>query len=764
LARELGDAGYGEAGAQLLMSVVEAALASPRDDAWHLEQILGDPVEVLVRAGGELGRPLTTCVRRLLRGIGRSRRYSTIWLRNIDRRPPHGVDARWLLPNALYRVLRAAPLDPARKLSGDLLGDRQRVLARIALAAVSDRPELMGTSDALLVDPDRWDDSGTTRYEFRRALGALWAMASEPAREALLAYAEKADEASEIIERLAAHDIEHEPGEVRREWRSRLLYRIREDLPVLWLERLGPLDPIEDDRLSEPTAEWVGSPSPVTEEELATLEPEAFLSLLRDWSPAEPRSYSDPTLEGLAGIAAAAVVSRLPEFEAFGTEFARLRPPLVGAITSAVQRGLREGRIGERDVAVRLVLDIVESFGPNVDSDAWSLQMKRDVAATIAHAASKEVLGDGEGDRALAALQILLIDDDPSRESEERDVANGYDAGMLALNSVRGETTTAMVKLFLAARRTDRTRLAEAISEALRRAIPGDHSRSVRAALGIRLPWLLSRDGAHQREWLELLFGAAVPRSAREATWEGYLLYSRYFSDIAPLLAAQYGAAVISLEARPADERGRPRDEDEQLGIHVAMAHLASLRAEAEGRWLGEFYERAADWLRGRVTRWIAGQATLDEVVPEVRSRARAFLEARVTKAIPDADVGELKAMTWIAKATDHADEVLESIVLPALEKTGGVTENAVGAADLVARQASGKPRAAARVLELLVVGDPWRSLPYVAAAEVRRALERLISSQDDEAREIAMDVVNTLGAQGFLDYRDLLSGDHRDQ
>jgi hypothetical protein len=764
LAGELGHAGHGEAGAQLLTAVFEAALASPRDDAWHLEQILGDPVEAVVRAGGELGRPLTTCLRRLLRGIGPSRRYSTIWLPNIDRRPPHGVEARWLIPNALYRVLRAAPLERARNLTGDLLGDRQLVLARIALAAVAERAELVEASDALLLDPVRWDDSSTTRYEYRRALGALWAKASEPAREALLAYAEEAQEATETIERLAAHGIDLAPDEARREWRSRLLYRIREDLPAQWLERLGPLDPLEDDRLSEPTAEWVRSPSPVATEVLSILEPGAFLTLLRDWSPVEPRSFADPTLEGLAATASEAVVSRLPEFGSFGDEFSRLRPPLVGAITSAVHRGLREGRIGERDVAIRLVLDIAEALGPGVDAEYWSRQVKRDVAGTIRYGANEGLLGEVESARALAVLGVLLADDDPSPESEERDVASGHDAGMLALNSVRGETMTAMIELFLGSRRTGRTGLAEAISGALRRAIPDDQSRSVRAALGIRLPWLLGRDGAHQPEWLELLFGAAVPRSAREATWEGYLLYSRYFSDIAPLLAAQYGAAVIALEARPPDERSRPRDEDEQLGIHVAMAHLAALPAEAEGRWLGEFYERTADWLRARVTRWIAKQATLDEVGPEVRSRARAFLESRVAKAVPDADPGELKAMTWIARATDHADEVLELIVLAALEKTGGVTENEVGAADLVARQASDKSRVAARVLQLLVAGDPWRSLPHVAAADLRCALQAIIGSQDDEAREIAMDVVHTLGAQGFLEYRDLLGGDDRDR
>lgn len=66
------------------------------------------------------------------------------------------------------------------------------------------------------------------------------------------------------------------------------------------------------------------------------------------------------------------------------------------------------------------------------------------------------------------------------------------------------------------------------------------------------------------------------------ATWQAYLLYARFFSDTATLLAAQYDLAVSTHEARPEDDRGRPRDEDEQLGIHVAFAHLLELAPEAE--------------------------------------------------------------------------------------------------------------------------------------------------------------------------------------
>ena len=60
-------------------------------------------------------------------------------------------------------------------------------------------------------------------------------------------------------------------------------------------------------------------------------------------------------------------------------------------------------------------------------------------------------------------------------------------------------------------------------------------------------------------------------------------------------------------------------------------------------------------------------------------------------------------------------------------------------------------------MVQLLVEGDQWHSLPHVASAELQDALERLLMSSDREAADVAVDVINTLGAQGFLEFRSLL-------
>lgn len=235
------------------------------------------------------------------------------------------------------------------------------------------------------------------------------------------------------------------------------------------------------------------------------------------------------------------------------------------------------------------------------------------------------------------------------------------------------------------------------------------------------------------------------------------LLYSRLFPDTVTLLAPVYQEAVGRFEAREQDERHHPRDDLEQLGIHVAWAHVLGIPAEADAGLLATFYRRSPDWVRARVTRWIAEQIAEEDAPGEVRGRAREFLRARVAAADPVTDKAELGAVSWSASSIDRPEDVLIGIILPALEKTGGRTENEQGATELVERTSTVSAGPAGRAIRLLVDGDEWHSLPHVAAEPLRRALETLIASDDSEARAEAEATIHILGAQGFLEYRDLL-------
>ena len=247
---QLAESGQAVEATELLAATVDAALRSRRDDHWHLEQLLDAPVTALAPRSEALGETLRARLRRCLRS--RSGRHSTLWLRDIDRRPRYGLDAVWLVANALYRALVAGPLEPSKAVISTLLRDTKPVMRRTALAALTDRPDLTDAPDDLVGDPQGWDERSSTRSEYRRALGGLWELASDDARRSLLEYAESAAEAHEIIAR--SSDAEGQAEALIRRWRSHLLFAVRDRLPQEWLERCGPLEDVGDNRVAEPTA------------------------------------------------------------------------------------------------------------------------------------------------------------------------------------------------------------------------------------------------------------------------------------------------------------------------------------------------------------------------------------------------------------------------------------------------------------------------------------------------------------------------------
>lgn len=364
------------------------------------------------------------------------------------------------------------------------------------------------------------------------------------------------------------------------------------------------------------------------------------------------------------------------------------------------------------------------------------------------------MLGAESAATALEMLRVLLRDPDPTPASEERDRAGGYDVGMLALNSVRGGATTAAIELLLAAVRLRDADLRGQVARLLIEHVASDVAVSVRAAVGILLPWLLAHDLDNLSRWRVILFGPAVQADVRVATFAAYLSYSRVFRDTVERIADEYVRALAELRADTEDERTHGRDPREMLGVHVAYAHLVNVLAAVDGHWLTTYYARGPEWALARTSRWIAEQIGDPGAAAGVHDVARAFLEERI--ASPEAADPELEAMSWLSRKTDRPVEDLVRIILPALERTGGRAADETGVAGLIARCSESVPLEAARALELLVAGDRWRSLPHIASSELREALV-VLREKDANTREVVARVVNTLSEQGFYEYRELL-------
>lgn len=451
-------------------------------------------------------------------------------------------------------------------------------------------------------------------------------------------------------------------------------------------------------------------------------------------------------------MAAEAIPSRLADFGDRVDELVQLRPRLLGAIVAGVERRLREGKLVDPHPALRLILDVAKRF-PSQAADSWDDQIATSIAGSIAHGANGESLEAAEIEEALGAIGMTARE--PVEGWRDRGPSDTWDAGMVALNTLRGEVTTAVLELLFEAKRRGLAEQLDAASDLLRNLISHpDGAIPVRAALGIRLPWLLSRDAERRAWWLDQLLGPDVPDLLWRVCWQAYVLYSRLFTDTVELLEVSYRRALTSVPSMTERASG-PRDEGEQLGVHVAWAYVVGVTPEQSEARLTTFFEQAPDWLRAYVTRWIAEQAAEAQAPDDVRDRALRFLKTRVDGATGLADAAELAAISWIAASGD--ERTLADILLPALEKSGGRAENEQGAAELAARMAARQPAHAARAMLLLIQGDRWHGLPHLARDALRQGLATAIGSGDAQAVRSAREAVHRLGAQGFLDFKDLL-------
>lgn len=118
---------------------------------------------------------------------------------------------------------------------------------------------------------------------------------------------------------------------------------------------------------------------------------------------------------------------------------------------------------------------------------------------------------------------------------------------------------------------------------------------------------------------------------------------------------------------------------------------------------------------------------------------------------------GELEEVTWVSSATTDPNDVLSSIVLPAMRRAGGRVADVTGVTTLLADQAETQPAAVAEALRLLVDGDEYGSVPHLAEGQLRLTFSRLLASADGAVVDQARQMLHDLGAKGSRQFRDLL-------
>lgn len=180
-------------------------------------------------------------------------------------------------------------------------------------------------------------------------------------------------------------------------------------------------------------------------------------------------------------------------------------------------------------------------------------------------------------------LELLADDPDPGPDDEKRYGEGGFDAVTMSINTVRGRAAHAVVQYGLwVVRQAPQTQdeeqgpgVDEAVVHEIWPVLDGhldvarDPSLAVRSVYGQWFPWirLLGHDWAASR--LDRIF----PREPEQApwwtaAWIGYVMHTRPFDDVLPVLRPVYEHAVklMNPEEEPLLFGDRP---SERLGEHL---------------------------------------------------------------------------------------------------------------------------------------------------------------------------------------------------
>ena len=273
------------------------------------------------------------------------------------------------------------------------------------------------------------------------------------------------------------------------------------------------------------------------------------------------------------------------------------------------------------------------------------------------------------------------------------------------------------------------------------------------------------------KEWvashLDQLFPSAPEQEIYwRAAWDGYIFGSNVVNDVFKMLIPQYQRG-LKLLSEPKDEKdywgGSP---NERLAQHVMVIYLRELTDfDHENQILDLFFENAPDQIRAQAIFWL-GKVLENEKKErplteksEVWQRCWRLLQMRLEKAETEEVTknGQEIAnyMRWLVSAPMTLDQLYETLLKSV--KYFQDRFDVMQLLDYAVTYCEQSPREAISLLRETISSakEPWWRANEDVEEKILRAA---MTSADEEARQIAIDIINLRGEQGFYKWRELLS------
>lgn len=779
--------------------------ARARFDAWHYERVLEKHIPDLVAAAGLkaltlLCDLLESAVQLSRDGAGEKGRedYSYIWRRAIEGEKPRGLhEIRDLLVSAV-RDAAVKIVGTDQSLTTTVIDELERrpwkIFRRIALHVLRIFPDSGPHLACLrLMDRTLFEDHGIQR-EYALLLRDRFGSLSMENRDEIMAWIEQGPDLDKFRHGRKAWgerpSTEVESEAYAKHWRLRRLRWVRDSLPSEWTQRYRALvqelgEPEDPEFVPSSEAVWVGPKSPKSEEELRVMSTHNFITYLKEWRPSEESGTWGPSIEGLGRQLRSIVLSKPNSFVQEISNFRLLDPTYVRALLE----GLHEA-----------VTKAAFDWQPVIEFCLWLITQPREIEGRVAQKCdadqdwgpSRATLGrllsaglqDGEYEIPLSlrgqvwqVLHELTNDPEPTPQYEQEFGGKNLDPVTMSINTVRGEAMHIVMRYALWLRRLimksqhAQDRLARGFGEMPEvREVLEEHldpardpSLAIHVVYGEWLPWLILLDSKWTTDNLNKIFPDDEDQSSfRDAAWEAYIVFCHPYNDVFDVLKEEYARAIDRIGTAETD-KWHHGDPDQHLAEHLMVFYWrGKLDLNEDGGLLERFYTKSSELLRAHALEFI-GRSLRDTegtVEAQLLEPLRLLWGKRLDVARRETSLAarsrELSEFGWWFASGKFADfwAVEQLIAVLSLARKIDADWLVLERLGLLAEV---MPKEVVQCVSLMIEGDleVWTIHGWVK--ELRAILSKTIRSSDLDARQATAEIVNRLGAKGFLEFRDLL-------
>lgn len=763
-------------------------------DDWHYEETLKKAVPGLVV--GDAHRTLELFCDLLAQAMVLSRKsddarhedYSYIWHDAIEH-DEHPARLRNSLISAVRKIaeqaIKRAP--EHRTTVFDLLRRHQwTVFKRIDLHLLREFLNLT-IGEVAGIAPTLVELEGSARHEEARLLASAFPLLPAAAQQAVLQRIMEGPEEEGVVKWLRFVKVEPTPEQIadfNLRWRAQRLTLIEKHVPPAWrsqvddiLARAGSVRrPDEVPR----SARWVGPTSPKTKEDLLAMSPAQAVEYLREWTP--PPGPFEATPEGLGRVLSEVVPRRLEGYVAQAAEFRTVDPTFVRFLFSSLESAIKAKQTFAWPPILALAQWVVEQprqiparHKALMDADpdwGWT----RGTIATLLEAGLNEgpaQIPFDQRDVVWGIIEPLTKDPDPTPEHEQKYGGENMDPSTMAINTVRGKALHTVVAYALWVRRyLDKLPAPPALTFGAMPEVRGvldahldtgrDPSLTIRSLYGRFFPWLQDLD----REWAQAAAERIFPSDAAQAglyaaAWDAYLVFCAAYSDVLPVLRAQYARAVANVAAyNPATKR-RLRPE-QHLGEHL-IAYFWQGNLALDDSLLVHFFLLAPDALRAHIIGY-AGRSlanTKQALASPFAQRLREFWEWRLRTAQQSGNLmayrEELAEFGWWFGSRKLDDTWTLAQVRAVLDLTGQIEPDFQVGETLEALAPDHLDDAVMCVARMVEASrQDWTI--YGIRNHITAILKLALGSDNVTAKVTAERLVQYLVGRGHFEYRGLLS------